>query len=280
MNAKKNCFTIGEMAALFDLPKQTLLYYAKVGLLTPAYLEKNNYRYYDVKQYHDLDVIINLRKIGVSIDRIRKYLKNRNKADLIKILEDRYSSGEMQIVTIRKHQASLQKFLGMIKQADKFPLNVFLTENLPDQPVFFSKPLHSEMSSYERLRIFSAHVRSVFMKTKFRSEMTGWVIRQEEFFSENFYQSMCYFTPCPASQLSVCNSKICGGIYVSIYLNGTYHRRIAEIFPLIQEYLMKNNLIPNGNVYILPIKDNWQTSESEDYIFKLSLPVTIQNKVV
>ena len=39
-------YTAGELADLFELPKQTLLYYDKMGILSPEFISENNYRHY------------------------------------------------------------------------------------------------------------------------------------------------------------------------------------------------------------------------------------------
>ena len=51
-------YTAGELADLFELPKQTLLYYDKMGVLSPEFISENNYRHYSLKQYLILEVII------------------------------------------------------------------------------------------------------------------------------------------------------------------------------------------------------------------------------
>ena len=42
---RRQYYTIGELASLYGLPKQTLMYYANVGLLVPTFVHENGYRY-------------------------------------------------------------------------------------------------------------------------------------------------------------------------------------------------------------------------------------------
>lgn len=51
MSDKKEYYTAGELAKLFGIPKQTMFYYDKMGLLTPEFVAKNGYRYYAMPQY-------------------------------------------------------------------------------------------------------------------------------------------------------------------------------------------------------------------------------------
>ena len=53
-------FTAGELATLFNIPKQTLLYYDRIGLLSPEFIAENGYRHYSLTQYLILEIIVNI----------------------------------------------------------------------------------------------------------------------------------------------------------------------------------------------------------------------------
>ena len=58
----KDMFSIGELASYQNISKQTLIYYDKIGLFKPAYVDPDNkYRYYTVKQFHDLDSMLTMK---------------------------------------------------------------------------------------------------------------------------------------------------------------------------------------------------------------------------
>ena len=74
-----NYFTAGELAAIFSISKQTLLYYDKIGLLSPEFVSENGYRHYSISQYLILEIIVNLRNLNISISNIKEYINARNK---------------------------------------------------------------------------------------------------------------------------------------------------------------------------------------------------------
>ena len=88
---QKEFYTAGELACLFEIPKQTLLYYDKTGLLVPEFISTNNYRYYSLKQYLILEIIINLRKLGIPVPVIKDYIKNRSEESFQKLLIEKDS---------------------------------------------------------------------------------------------------------------------------------------------------------------------------------------------
>lgn len=82
-----NYFTSGELANLYKIPKQTLLYYDKIDLLKPDFISSNGYRHYNINQYLTLEIIINLRNLDIPIVEIKEYLESRSPENFIKLLE-------------------------------------------------------------------------------------------------------------------------------------------------------------------------------------------------
>ncbi len=74
----KNLFSIGELAKYQKISNQTLIYYDKMGIFKPEYIDPNNgYRYYGAKQLDTLDTILVLKEIGLSLKEIQNYLVTR-----------------------------------------------------------------------------------------------------------------------------------------------------------------------------------------------------------
>ena len=68
-----NYFSIGELSKLQNISRQTLIFYDKIGLFTPAYINpENGYRYYNANQLDYLDTICIMKKIGFSLEEIKE----------------------------------------------------------------------------------------------------------------------------------------------------------------------------------------------------------------
>lgn len=91
MSDKKEYYTAGELAKLFGIPKQTMFYYDKMGLLTPEFVAKNGYRYYAMPQYLTLEIILFLRKLDISVPHIKEFLEHRSRDKILGILKERES---------------------------------------------------------------------------------------------------------------------------------------------------------------------------------------------
>ena len=77
---------IGEFSILSKTTIKTLRYYEKEGLLIPAFIDENLYRYYDSDQLITLNKIQSLRQLGFSINDIKSI---KSDADFLLALSNR-----------------------------------------------------------------------------------------------------------------------------------------------------------------------------------------------
>ncbi len=68
-------FSIGTLAKMHGINKKTLMWYDEVGLLKPALVKANGYRYYTCAQSFMLENILMLRELEVSIPKIKEGFK-------------------------------------------------------------------------------------------------------------------------------------------------------------------------------------------------------------
>lgn len=67
-------YTVGEMAKCLGVPSSTLRYYDKEGLLPFVERSSNGIRVFHEKDYEWLQIISCLKKTGMSLKDIRKYI--------------------------------------------------------------------------------------------------------------------------------------------------------------------------------------------------------------
>ncbi|QIB69330.1 MerR family transcriptional regulator [Aminipila butyrica] len=83
----KDKFLIGELSKLFNISTDTLRYYDKINLLKPEYDEKNDYRYYSIRNFFKLSRILFLKNLDISLGEIKKYMGNKNTNNLLCLLK-------------------------------------------------------------------------------------------------------------------------------------------------------------------------------------------------
>ena len=70
-----NLLSIGELAGYQNISKQTLIFYDRIGLFKPAYVDPDNhYRYYTAQQIDYLDTILFMKEMGFSLAEIQEHM--------------------------------------------------------------------------------------------------------------------------------------------------------------------------------------------------------------
>ena len=68
--------TVGEMARLNHISEQTLRLYDREGLFSPVHRdERTGYRYYDIRQSAQLDMIRYMKALGMPLKEIGRHMK-------------------------------------------------------------------------------------------------------------------------------------------------------------------------------------------------------------
>lgn len=273
MPKEKEYYTAGELADLFELPKQTLLYYDKTGILSPEFISENNYRHYTLKQYLILEVIINMRKLGIPITQIKNYLNDRSEANFTKLLKAK----EQECRDIIKHN---QKILDNIqityRQLEK------LRESHLNQITVTFRPAKSFLLSYiephltgnETIGLLAKHNLKVFSKNHFKERAVGWILCKDIFLQGQHGKAKAFFSTLNPGYHSNQNIYVRpGGLYMTMRFKGTVRSNIKSLSQTFNEYMLRNNLQPIDDVYVMPLKNYWLTPNTDEYVYQISLRV-------
>ncbi len=118
----KDLFSIGELAKLQNISRQTFIFYDKIGLFCPAYIDpENGYRYYNINQLDTLDAICIMKRIGFSLNEIKENMKSFTSDRSIVALRKQLSSlneikENMKSFTSDRSIVALRKQLSSINQ--------------------------------------------------------------------------------------------------------------------------------------------------------------------
>jgi DNA-binding transcriptional MerR regulator/effector-binding domain-containing protein len=114
----KKYISIGEMAKLNNISIQALRHYDKIGLLKPSYIDENsNYRYYAIDQIPYVEVIKNLKYIGLSLEEIRNIvIESESLEELLVKLEEQQSLIDKKIEELKNIKSALSHKIHNIKE--------------------------------------------------------------------------------------------------------------------------------------------------------------------
>ncbi|MDL2293166.1 helix-turn-helix domain-containing protein [Ruminococcaceae bacterium OttesenSCG-928-D13] len=115
----KEYYSIGETAKLFDLSVQTLRFYEKMDLIAPDYVNPDtHYRYYSPRQFHYIDRIQYLKKLGLSLKEIRDILKSGQVDELLFFLRKNLDERQAELEKMQETVADIQWYIRYFEYMD------------------------------------------------------------------------------------------------------------------------------------------------------------------
>ncbi|ASF40587.1 transcriptional regulator [Halobacillus halophilus] len=113
-------YKVSEFSALTGLSKETLRYYAQVGLLEPVFVDPaNQYRYYDDGSYLLALLLAKLRGFGLTIHEMKTVMNDKSFDNLEKLLLKKKKNIESEIEELRSKVADIDEFIESGKERDK-----------------------------------------------------------------------------------------------------------------------------------------------------------------
>lgn len=267
-------YTAGQLAKLFAIPKQTMLYYDKMGILKPEFVAANGYRYYATRQYLTLEIILFLRRMDIPVPVIREFLENKSREEILKIITAREEECQKQLTETKRLLHSLASYRETLEKAGSLPLNQVLLENAKDCRMYMTLIPEKKRGGLSTISVRAQHVREAFSRCFCKEMPTGWVISQEDFFHRRFGHSSAVVTKSgPLGSPLPCNYVRPAGLYTSIHIKGAYFHHAADALALLSEFMERNHLSPDGDVFLFPVVNYWVTDDPERYINTLSVKV-------
>lgn len=164
MKLTQYLFSTGEFAKLNGVNKRTLHYYNDIGLFCPKVTDKNGYHYYTCFQSAQLELILTFRRVGLSIEEIKRYVQSPSSASFQQIVADKKQIIDQTIEQLLASKAFLEQ------KADKLNLGLQAEHgkielvDLPEQYLLLSKPIHTDCdeADFAVAAEFSQRVRSMF----------------------------------------------------------------------------------------------------------------------
>ncbi|GAA0079863.1 MULTISPECIES: MerR family transcriptional regulator [Clostridium] len=135
-------FTTGEFAKMCNVEKHVLFHYDDIGLFRPAIIKKNGYRYYSYHQYFTFSVILNLKKIGMSLKDIKIYLEQRDPSMFLDLLEEKSKEVAEKIKYFEDIQEMIESMKAMTIEGINSHNNIYL-EYLPKETILPSNNMEN-----------------------------------------------------------------------------------------------------------------------------------------
>lgn len=268
-----NYFTTGELAQLCKIPRKTLLYYDKLGLITPEVVDENGYRYYKRSQLFLLQLIITLRQLEVPIARIKDYLAMRSLASYGELFHERIAFFTQEIARLEAMRAELQTELGKLDRIANIELGKITLVHAPKKFLYISNATEKQECFKKR----STHIANMFAKLQKDVPVTinrfGYIYDSQilQDFDPQHIQHY-FYTLNEALPVPRCTEKP-EGDYLTLYFQGVYMFNNKKNLQLLADYCQEHALTPISPLYVTSLCDYWITGDMSKYVYKLEVRV-------
>lgn len=261
-------YRIGEFSTLSKTTIKTLRYYEKVGLLKPAYVDKDSsYRYYETKDLLKLAKIVSLRQIGVSIENIKRALL---KDEFVNVLVERKKEIEEEL--LYSHD-QLSKINCLLEGKDmKYEA---IVKELPECIVYFKKGIVKDysaitefiLSSGEECRRTNPTIKCLQPDYCFVNYLDGEF--KEKDISIRYVQAV---TEMGIPNETIQFEQLKSVKAVCVYHKGTYEN-LGQAYSFIMKWIEDNNYEIVEAPRECYIDGIWNKENVEDWVTEIQFPI-------
>lgn len=104
-------YAISEMASLFNVSRQTLIYYDKIGLFKPAVVNDRGYRFYSPTQIPYMRLICMLRDLGLELEEIDRLTSTFDIGEMTEHLRARVEALDGKIADLEAERDNVRERL-------------------------------------------------------------------------------------------------------------------------------------------------------------------------
>lgn len=268
-----NYFSVSELAALGNVSRQTILYYDKHNLLKPNFIDSNGYRYYHFKEYLILEIILNFRKLGMSVDKIKAYINEKSPEALDNILMNKATEYELTIKKLKCLLADIEIVRTNLAAINKYNVGS-LTIHQQEQEILILSPLVDKKAPIKtRIKILGNFNLPLYKSNHFKSCKVSWIITANDFLNGECRKKRYYCSPTYVDSNNKKKIILPAGNYLTYIFQGAFQPQATKIYDIITQYLHKQHLKIISPIKITTLKDFWTAKTRDDYISMLSVAV-------
>lgn len=260
-------YTTGEFADYFNIKKDTLLYYDKIGLFPPAGIMENGYRYYMASQIEPFRILLAFRELKVPIKILQEYFREPSPERLRQITLQQMGKIKIEIEKLSQIQNHLMRISQSLQEADTACFGKVQIVQIPSVYLIHSKQTDGTLETSEKQW---EDIHDDFIRNADFLGITHIcsVISEADLKDRNFdHISYLY-----AESLEPTENLRKGGTYAVYYHKGMYN----TVKYAYEEMLMQIDAMgytPIGNAYEEYLVSETATKDEEQYVTKIMIKI-------
>lgn len=268
MDYKKTVtYSTGEFAAHFGIKKDTLFYYDKIGLFSPAGVKDNGYRYYTSAQIEPFRTLLSLRELNVPIKILQDYFRQPSPERLAEISARQLEKIETEMAKLAQIREHLTQISSSLQEARNAQFSKVQIKRLPPAHLIYSRRLDGSLETSE---LQWSQVQDDFILKADLSGITniGSIISEDDIHNGNFDRITCLFaeSPVPTEHLRE------DGSYAVYYHKGPYNT-VKSSYRKMLAQIKEQGYEAKGNSYEEYLIAETASEDPEDYVTKIMIRI-------
>lgn len=261
--------TVGELAKLAGVSRQTLIYYDREGIFRPSSVNRETgYRYYTADQLETLVNILSLREAGVPLREIRAHMAARTAEGTAALLRSQAEWARAQAehwqTTARRLERKAESLRRLTASEDDF-LTELPAEWLAVEPVGGRRGLADVDVALKRvLRRASDQGLPHFYQL-------GDTLSAEDLAAGNYLRFSSAFLPLQGTPEGPGIVEKPAGLYGRCFHHGTYETTFQAYDTLLSR-MADAGYRPAGGSYEYCVLDSMSSDTPEEYVTEIQIP--------
>ncbi len=260
-------FTAGQFARLHQLNKRTLHYYDDIGLFSPAYKGENGYRYYTYQQSAQLENILAMRQLNMSIEEISSYLKHPNPQDFLEISQNKIQAIDQQIQQLQVLKQVFEQRQQSLARCAQIHDSQIEVESFAAHHYLLT-PMPVEDNPMRNMQQIMQHLQSAWEHSSYKAGC-GSYISLEKALQGQFDVYDGVFTPVDPQDDDSLFLLRPAGQYLCGYSVGSWDK-LPELYSSMISYAKEHRFALTGNCYEIGLNE-FAISRPEEYVARVSI---------
>ncbi|MGL4761611.1 MAG: MerR family transcriptional regulator [Sarcina sp.] len=270
----KEYYKIGEISKIYNIGKDSLMYYERLRILNPI-RDENAYRLYSINDIWKLNLIKELRELNFPMKKIKEYIDNRTLSSTKDLFNEEINILDRKIEEFKKKKAEVEKRLAIINEDLKVSVcNEIKLEKLKERKAII---LNGDIKKDEETDFL---IKKLHKKFEGKFNMLGnnnigamFSLEKLECGEYDFYKSVfCFLGDEDIDEIDYRNMSFNEGLYLCCTYRGDYSNK-KKVLNGMFKYMKSNNLkIKSEPIEIYKV-DIHETGDIKEFITEVQIEV-------
>lgn len=274
-------FRIGELASIYKISGKTLRYYDELGLLKPRYVdETTGYRYYTSSQIPVLNEIFLLKEMGLSLKEIAYLMQREEDEDntvLKGLLELKQMEFDRQIQELNQKKQTIELLKKKLDGRDRIEISNFKV-GLKKIEKMTVASLNARISAYSTQESLWSELLDFLNSSRIKTGTERYTIYYDSVFKGDDIQveiQKRVLAPFQGNE-RICCKETEELPQVAYLLHAGDHESVMNSYEAILTWIEENQFDIAGNIREEFHMDDFMTSNPDEFVTEIQIPVKKQ----